>query len=146
MRFKVALTKIGKEKIILKLFFIDSDFFLSRHVLILWYILKTISWFHFTRFQWRVFHIWRSELIFAQNGSKLVFCLPKEKIELFFQKSTSTWLRAMYRYYESKVHSSKMFLSYYHDIQYSKHFPSFFWLQNENYVWFLNKNSIKIFS
>ena len=32
----------------------------------------------------------------------------------------------MNRYYESKVHTLKMFLSYYYDIQYSKHFPSFF--------------------
>ena len=68
-------------------------------------------------------------------------------MNFFFKnrKSTSTWLRSINRYYESKVHALKMFLSYYYDIQYSKHFPSFFWLQNENYAWFLNKNSIKIF-
>ena len=78
---------------------------------------------------------------------ELVFCLSKGKIELFFQnrKSTSTWLRSINRYYESKVHTLKMFLSYYYDIQYSKHFPSFFWLQNENYARFLYENSIKIF-
>ena len=109
--------------------------------------MKTISWVHSTQFQWRFSHIWWSELIFAQNVNELAFCLPKEKIELFFKnrKSTSTWLRSMYRYYESKVHTLKMFLGYYYDIRYSKHFPSFFWLQNENYAWFLNKNSIKIF-
>ena len=94
-------------------------------------------------------HIRWSKLIFAHNVSELnlAFCLPKEKIELFFKnrKSTSTWLRLTFRYYESKVHTLKMFLNYYHDIRYSKHFLSFFGLQNENYAWFLNKNSIKIF-
>ena len=30
----------------------------------------------------------------------------------------------MYRYYESKLHTLKMFSSYYYDIRYSKHFPS----------------------
>ena len=42
---------------------------------------------HFTRFQWRFRYIPRSELIFAQNVRELAFCLSKEKIELFFQKS-----------------------------------------------------------
>ena len=109
--------------------------------------MKTISWVHFTRFQWRFGHIRRSELIFVQNVKELAFCHLKEKIELFFKnrKSTSTWLRLINRYYESKVHTLKVFLSYYYDIQYSKKFPSFFWLQNENYAWFLNKNSVKIF-
>ena len=76
-----------------------------------------------------------------------LFAFQTKKLNFFFKnrKSTSTWLRSIKCYYESKVHTLKMFLSYYHDILYSKHFPSFFWLQNENYAWFLNKNSVKIF-
>merc|ERR1712035_285183 len=67
-------------------------------------------------------------VFFSQNVRELAFCLLKEKIELFFKnrKLTSTWPRSINRYYESKVHTLKMFLSYYCDIQYSKHFPSFF--------------------
>ena len=107
----------------------------------------TLCWVHSTRFQWQLGHIRRSELIFAQNVKELAFCLLKEKLNFFFKnrKLTSTWLRSTNRYYESKVHTLKMFLGYYHDIQYSKHFLSFFLLQNENYAWFLHKNSIKIF-
>ena len=66
-----------------------------------------------------------------------LFAFQRKKLNFFFKnrKSTSTWLRWINCYYESKVHTLKMFLSYYHDIQYSKHFPSFFWLQNENYIY-----------
>ena len=86
-----------------------------------------------------------------------IFCTKCERVSFlpskgknwtsFFKnrKLISTWLRSMNRYYELKVHTLKMFLSYYYDIQYSKHFSSFFWLKNENYAWFINKNSIKIF-
>ena len=95
--------------------------------------------------------VWPYPTIWANFCTKCggVGFLPfKGKNWTFFfknRKSTSRWLRSMNRYYESKVHTLKMFLSYYYDIQYSKHFPSSFWLQNENYAWFLNKNSIKIF-
>ena len=95
--------------------------------------------------------VWPYPTIWANFCTKCegVSFLPfKGKNWTFFfknRKSTSTWLRSINRYYESKVHTLKMFLSYYYDIQYSKFFPSFFWLQNENYAWFLNKNSIKIF-
>ena len=84
---------------------------------------------------------------FCTKCEQVSFLPSKRKNWTFFsknRKSTFTWLRSMYHYYESKVHTLKMFLSYYYDIRYSKHFPSFFWLQNENYAWFLNKNSIKI--
>ena len=75
------------------------------------------------------------------------FLASKEKNWTFFKnrKLTSTCFRSTNRYYESKVHTLKMFLSYYYDIQYLKHFLSFFGLQNENYAWFLNKNRIKMF-
>ena len=68
-----------------------------------------------------------------------LFAFQMEKFNFFFKnrKSTSTWLRSMNHYYESKVHALKMFLSYFYDIQYPKHFPSFFWLQNENYAIFI---------
>ena len=58
---------------------------------------------------------------------------------------TSTWLRSMYYYCESKKHTLKMILSCYYDISHSKYFPSILWLQIENYAWFLHKNSIKIY-
>ena len=64
------------------------------------------------------------------------FVFQRKKLSFIFfkiRKSTSTRLRSMKHYYESKVHTLKMC------------FPSFFLLQNENYAWFLNKNSIKIF-
>ena len=88
--------------------------------------------------------IWANFCIKCERVSFVPF---KGKNWTFFKnrKSTCTWLQSMNHYYESKVHTLKMFLSYYHDIQYSKHFLSFFWLQNENYAWFLNKNSVKIF-
>ena len=78
--------------------------------------MKTISWVQSTRSEWQLGHIRRFKLIFAQNVSELAFCFPKEKIELFFKnrKLTSTRLRLINRYYESKVHTLKMFLSYYY--------------------------------
>ena len=85
---------------------------------------------------------------FWTKCDRVGFLLSKGKNWTFFfknRKSTSTWLRSINRYYESKVHLLKMFLSYYYDIPYPKHFPSCFWLKNENYAWFLHKNSIKIF-
>ena len=85
-RFKVTLKEICKEKIILN-FFSTISIFLSRHVLVWWYVLKSISWVHSTRFQWKLGHIQRSELIFSQNMKELAFFPPNEKIELFFQKS-----------------------------------------------------------
>ena len=89
-------------------FFSSISIFSSRHVLVWWYVLKTISWVHFTRFQWQFGHIRGSELIFAQNVSELAFCLSKEKIELFFKnrKSISTWLRSMNRYYDLWIEST----------------------------------------
>ena len=85
---------------------------------------------------------------FWTKCDRVGFLLSKGKNWTFFfknRKSTSTWLRSINRYYESKVDLLKMFLSYYYDIPYPKHFPSCFWLKNENYAWFLHKNSIKIF-
>ena len=146
-RFKVALKEIDKEKIILKIFFIYFDFFIQtrsgtmigieNHFLGALYTIPIRIEPYLT--------IWA---YFCTKCERVSFLPSKGKNGTFFfknRKSTSTWLRSMYRYYESKVHTLKMFLGYYYDSRYSKHFLCFFWLQNENYAWFLNKNSIKIF-
>ena len=139
-RFKVTLKEVCKEKIILN-FFSTISIFLSRHVLVWWYVLKSISWVHSTRFQWKLGHIQRSELIFSQNMKELAFFPPNEKIELFFQKSKIDL-------YMAQIDESLLWIESTHieDVSklllwYSifKTFFFIFWLKNENYAWFLNK-------
>ena len=110
---------------------------IENHLLGPLYTIPITIWWYLT--------IWAH---FCTKCERVSFLHSKEKNSTFFfknWKSTSTWLRSINDYYESKVHTLKIFLSYLYDIPYSKYFPSFFGLQNENCAWFLHKNIFSSF-